>query len=188
MQTLQDAEFPWHCSCGDQSPPSSSFAEVDERMPGSDQRCEPSREDAAPDPTLSSDAGGNSASVNDVARHTAGGIDVDRNSAGGSDAGRRRAGQLSDSCQLAGQLGNGRQLAGQLGACRSSTSHGHMGPDDAHLKAQIENALLRDQRMLKTFTQPKAVYDQMKDCGIRTFVAENDADSSSDIEFFESVD
>ena len=59
------------------------------------------------------------------------------------------------------------------------------------MRLRLESTLLRDERLLKTYQQPRAVLEQMKECGVRTRLPGSEADvdqSNSDTEFFNSVD
>ena len=63
--------------------------------------------------------------------------------------------------------------------------------NNPELERRIENALVRDQRVLRTFTQPRGVIDQMAECGIRTLLRNADGgelSNDSDNDFFDSVD
>ena len=66
---------------------------------------------------------------------------------------------------------------------------------DAALRLRLESTLLRDERLLKTYHQPRAVLEQMKECGIRTMPPGGAGSSggagdqsNSDTDFFDSVD
>ena len=59
--------------------------------------------------------------------------------------------------------------------------------DSESFKARVENALIRDSQLLHSYTQPRAVLEQMNDWGIGTLLPGADL-SNSDTEFFESVD
>ena len=77
---------------------------------------------------------------------------------------------------------------------RITTGDDPMADDAANneLRARLESTLLRDERLLKTFNQPRAVLEQMKECGtLRTLFPSSETpgeQSNSDNDFFDSVD